>query len=379
MHEAVEVKKTAVISVVFSLVQAMLGCQNRSSALNNQDKLEENESAVRAISSNPASLAMDTEQITFIEETSRIENGFSDKENNYFQKITSITVDTNNNLYVADSGVHKIFVFDENHRYRFSFGETGQATGEFLGDLRISAGNDDRLHITDDRNWRLYAFSLFGKLIDQFAIEEYLYDVPVVSSKGEVFMLSRSGVELIDIYNPQMKLIGFLMGYDDHLDFPYLRPPQMLIKRMYFPSINDVKKLITREDELIAVSNCSQYVFHFDADKKIINKFRIEHKSFAIDYKKRLKKLASEGGWLNGFGSAFLDGKENLCLCYYNSKLGRPEIYRYTKGGLFLDTIRTQGNAENTNQIIAACDNKGNMFSVNSVLQSILIYREKDE
>jgi hypothetical protein len=335
-------------------------CQNCLSFFN---KNSEERSIKTAVSRKNGTDISGGEKILFLEESAKIEDGFSDQKYNYFDKITSVCVDAENNLYVADSGLHRIFKFNEYHKYLLSFGSIGQGPGEFLGTLRISIGNDGRLYVTDDGNWQLYIFSTLGKIFKQFSIEEFIYDVPLADSKGCSFLLSPSGLKLIDYYDASMRLKGSLIEYADHLIFSYENPPKRILINMHRPSINDIKKLLTREDELMVLSNNSQLVFHFDKNLKIIKKFKIEHPRFIADYRKRLKENAIKGGWLNCFGSFFLDNKENICFCYYNSSIEQPEIYRYGINGLFKDTLRIKA--------------KRNMYSASANGQSIIVYHEE--
>jgi hypothetical protein len=322
------------------------------------------------------------ERIVYLKEARKIENGFSAADGDYFENITSICLDGNDDLYIADSGAHKIFKFNACGKYLFSFGKMGQDTAEFLGTLRISIGNDAMVYITDDENWRLYVYDKGGHFIRQFPIYKYIYDTALVNSHGDIYFLSPSGTSLVDYYDNKMNLKGSLVEYSLHLDFPYRIPSARLLKAMSRPSIIDLKKLMTKEDELILISNNSLCVYILDNNNKIENNFRITHRRLIENYKKRLAGLQQEGAWLQCFGSAFLDNKESICLCYCNTDIKQPEIYRYNKKGILLDVLRIILAGENpslSNRAIDACDSKGNMYAIESTLQKIIIYGEKGE
>jgi hypothetical protein len=123
------------------------------------------------------------------------------------------------------------------------------------------------------------------------------------------------------------------------------------------------------------VFNNNQVVIHIDQNHKIINQFRIDHQRFVKDYRTRLKKATSQGGWINCFGSVFFDNRENLCLCYYNRSLNVPEIFRYKKNGNFLDTLRTKHIKTPTNLLIRICDSNGNFYSLSQQNTKIEIFR----
>ncbi len=260
-------------------------------------KLEKRSERHRSVLTKNAALLgiSDKERITSLEEIGKIENGFSSDDDNYFENITSVCLDANNNLYVADSGVHKIFKFNDRGKFLFSFGKLGQDKAEFLGTMRISIGNDGKLNITDDGNWRLSIYDLEGHFIQQFPIDKYIYDIALTKSNGDIYLISPSGISLIDYYDKEMHLKGSLVEYSSHLDFPYEVPPKKMLKLMSRPSIIDLKKLMTKKDELILVSNNSLFIFLIDNDHRIKNKFRIAHPRLIENYIKRLKEFESKG------------------------------------------------------------------------------------
>ncbi len=317
----------------------------------------------------------DLGNITWLKKVSEINDGFCDEELNYFARISSLCVDSDGSLYVADSVHHKIFKFNNQGKYINSFGSQGQGPGEFLGTLRISIGNNGKLYVTDDGNWRFYIFSTNGNFDHQIPVRNILRDEVLVNSKGELYLLSQSGLKIIDCYDSNFKLKNTLIETDFHLNFPYKKPPKRMLRSVQRVSIFNVKKLLTRDDQLIVVSNNSQMVILFDKNHRIVQKFKVNHPRFIKDYKERLKKLISEGMWLNSFGSVFLDPEENLCFCYYNASLNLPEIIRYRRNGTFMDTIRTENLKERTGHLITACDKMGNFYSISSDSTKVRIYQ----
>lgn len=324
----------------------------------------------------PASqIEEDLGKITWVDKIGEIKDGFCEEEYNYFGKITSICVDEDDNIYVADSELHKIFIFNSEREYIDSFGIQGQGPGEFLGTLRISIGNDGKLYVTDDGNWRLLVFSTEGKLITQFPIRDFLRDKPIINSKGEIYLLSPSRLKVIDIFDKDIKLKKSLLEMNYHLDFPFISPTKKMLPAVLQPSISNVKKLLTKDDRLIVIFNNTQIVILLDNDHLLAKKFKIDHPRFIKDYKFRLNESILKGGWLDCFGSAFFDSDGNICLCYYNASLNSPEVYRYRKNGTFVDALRVKDINVITNRLFVVCDKKGNLFSINQDLAKIIIYR----
>jgi hypothetical protein len=345
--------------IIFGSLIAFVSCQR--SSLESSTLTDEGQSVAE-------------EKITYLEKVGEISEGFCDEDINYFARITSICVDREDNLYVADSGHHRIFKFDSDGKFISSFGRQGQGPGEFLGTIRISAGNDGKLYLIDDVNWNLYVFTSEGLFVNQSSIPRYLYDTPTVNSNGGIYLVSKRGLNVIDYFYSNMELEVSVLDFDYLLDFPCLKPSKRVLKNMiYNLTENEVKKVISKEDQLFVIFNNSQKVIQIQEEQGIINQFEIRHPRFFNDYHERLKRAKSQGGWISTFGSVFFDGNENICLCYYNAMIRLSEIYRYKKNALFIDTIRSYRIREATNQLIHTCDSKNKFYAVESF--RIEIYR----
>jgi len=356
------------------LIHAMssLSCQmERSSPF--REKSQNNELQNSKYSATLKKGGLDT--ITWLEKADEIKDGFCDEELNYFVRITSLCLDSEDNFFVSDSGLHKIFKFNNRSKYICSFGSHGQGPGEFVGTLRLTMSNSKKLYVTDAGNRRLLIFSSDGNFIQQFPIRSFLRDAALANSNGEIFLLSPSRLKIIDVFDSNMKIKQSLFDMNYHLSFPYQKPTQRILSRIQQPSIAHVKKLLTKEDELFVIFNSTQTVFYLENNRTIIKKFRIKHPRLIKDYIARLRETIKKGGWLNCFGSVFFDPEENLCLGYFNASLGIPEIYRYTKNGSFIDTLRVQNLSETTNKLISACDSRWNFFSINQDSSTVRIYR----
>jgi hypothetical protein len=317
-----------------------------------------------------------SEVINTLEKIGIIGETFGPKANDHFENVTSISLDSKGNIYVADSEMHKIFKFNQDGHYITSFGKTGQGPGEFSGILRITVGNDEKIYITDEGNWRIKIYSLDGLFIKEYPISRFLYDTPKVNSKGRVFLLSPSGVNLIDCFDHNMKLQFSFLDYSYHYEFP-LRIPSNIVSSLYWPIEANVLKAINRQDELVVVSNCSLNVIVFHKDTTIKNIFKVNHKQYYDDYKKRAEKITSKTAWISSFGSVFLDRAGNICLCYANMTLKRPEIYRYSLNGEYLDTLRFETPIDLTNKAILASDKQGVFYSIDSINNNLVLYKEK--
>jgi len=328
------------------------------------------------------------EKITYVQKTGEIKEGFpSDKEINFFWKITGICCDREGNLYVADAGWNKISKLNSEGRYIMSFGREGAGPGEFLGtargrNLRISFGNDGNIYVMDHGAWRLSVFTQNGVFIKQFKLQPYTNDTPVVNSYGDIYLLSNSGVRVVDRYDSNFRFKASLFDFESHFQFPYWKPQSLTFRRK--ANERDVLKLITKDDHLVIISNFSLRVFVFDPNNKKINEFKIDEKGFEDDFKKRLKQLKEENKKLKkkarrGSGEvtsifivpfyAFLDNDDNLCLNYLRSDKVRV-IYRYKIDGAFLGTWILPNDAS----IVKCSNNQGYLFSPLELNTKIGIY-----
>jgi len=312
-----------------------------------------------------------------------IKEGFSTEESNYFWRIQDLCCDDEDNLYIADIGWNKIFKFDPNGQFIMSFGRKGQGPGEFGGrGLRISFGNDGYIYVFDRGNFRLTSFSKNGEFVKSFSLPQFLYDKAQVNSKGDIYLVSTSGEKVIDCYDKNFKLKNSFLDIKRHFKYPFLKPnfkkKSLSAARIEIPRLiteYHLNKVITKKDHLIALSNNSLTVFHFDAENKLVNEFMIENKTFLDDFKKRLKSAVEEGGFIAPF-RMFLDEKENLCFLYYNSTLPfKWEVYRYKLDGTFLDIVRF---SEKIFSPIYA-DSIGNFYAVNEDSTEIGMYRIEKE
>jgi len=272
-----------------------------------------------------------------------IGNNFRYKQNDLFYCISGICCDSFNNIYVIDSGYNKIFKFDLTTKLIATFGNEGQAKDEFLGSprlgkhLRLSIGNDNKLYIMDPGNKKILIYSCLGEYIDENKYENnFLIDTPTVNSKGEMYLLSKNGMKLIDKYKSFHKYESSLFDFDYHIQFPLEKPS---FPAFYLRTPNDYEliKLISKNDLLVVISNYSLKAFVFDERNKLIKEFNVGGETFKEDFKKRLndqRSKLSSSSFILPF-RAFIDKDGNICIAYVKSD-GKTTIMIYDINGRFL-------------------------------------------
>ena len=272
-----------------------------------------------------------------------IKDNFSNGDANYFWHIDEICSDNENNMYIADSGWNKIFRFSSEGKYLFSFGEEGQGPGEFLASprrspLKVHFGNNSYVYISDQANQKISVFSKEGGLESQLFISYPIYDNALVNSKGEIYLFSNNEEKAINYFGNDMKIKESFLDIQRLFKYPLYKPKKRWSASELIDDIK-IKKLITKRNHLIVISNISLRVFHFDEKNKLLDDFMVNNITFLSDFKKRLKKAVARNSFIAPF-NACLDWDDNICLCYYNSSIDKDEIYRYKINGDFLDILR---------------------------------------
>ena len=115
-------------------------------------------------------------EITFeLEEDLSIGN--EEDENYLFYKIRDIQVDKEGNIYVSDSGNHRVQKFDKNGKYLLTIGKKGQGPGEFKLPTYIQIDENAGNIYVNNESRKIIIFDKEGKYIDKDIIfEEGLND-----------------------------------------------------------------------------------------------------------------------------------------------------------------------------------------------------------
>ena len=89
-------------------------------------------------------------------------------------RIFSISVDSDNNLYVADSFNYRIQKFDPTGSPMNTFGSAGTGPGQFGSNTRVTVDlSDDSVFVSDINNNRIQKFDSTGVLDESFETSFY--------------------------------------------------------------------------------------------------------------------------------------------------------------------------------------------------------------
>src|SRR5438132_11507469 len=73
-----------------------------------------------------------------------------------------VAVDSNQNLYVVDTGNQRIQVFDATGNFKFTFGRSGSGNGQFSLPRGIAVDSSQNIYVTDTSNNRIQVFDSAG-------------------------------------------------------------------------------------------------------------------------------------------------------------------------------------------------------------------------
>jgi len=94
--------------------------------------------------------------------------GNEDDENFIFYRLRDIQVDTDGNIYVLDSGNHRLQVFDKSGKYLRTIGKRGQGPGEFNGPICVQLdGETGNIFVADFLSRKIIIFDKEGNYFDK--------------------------------------------------------------------------------------------------------------------------------------------------------------------------------------------------------------------
>jgi hypothetical protein len=109
--------------------------------------------------------------------------GTVEGENTTFYQIRDIAVDSQGNLYVLDSGNHRIQKFNKDGNYLQTIGRKGQGPGEFMRPYDIFLDERGNIYVSEGR--RMNLFDPKGNSIKSFVINSFIMGFSV-GSEGNI-------------------------------------------------------------------------------------------------------------------------------------------------------------------------------------------------
>ncbi len=125
-------------------------------------------------------------------------------------------------IFVADSGNHRVAVFDEKAKLKFSFGRKGAKNGEFSRPVGIASNGRGKLFVVQVDDARLQVFDTKGNFIQEKKATElgmdYLWDVTCMPSGGVGLSSALGGLTIYDeSLKPKASLANRGIGRGNYL------------------------------------------------------------------------------------------------------------------------------------------------------------------
>lgn len=114
--------------------------------------------------------------------------GETDNEAQYFNMPYDIEIDSEDLIYIIDSGNSRIQVFDSSGIYQKTVGQAGNGPGDFSRPLDLAIDSQNNLIVSDLLNRRIQILDSEGEYIQGFKTEEGFASAIAVNKKNELMM-----------------------------------------------------------------------------------------------------------------------------------------------------------------------------------------------
>lgn len=359
-------RKTKVISIVFcfSVFLMLISCQEKKTEWKGQMRTEEGITAIE----NPKAPMYEKPVLTLSEDLRIGEE--EDRPEYLFFKISSIAIDREGNIYVADEGEKHIKVFNREGEHLRTIGRPGQGPGEIGRPSEIFMTMSNELRVVDPRRRELHSFSNEGRYLGSKKFNT-IYPMNIArNSKGDYYVMnfvrepgSRSGgfdllklnsnLEVVSTMvkvaiSPQTKreefdqIPEFAVRKDDCLVFGYASDYTFKI----LSPEGEVTRIIKKKYDLIPIPDEVKKMAQESAPQSTFElpKFYPPFLDFFLDDKSRLFVLTPEDKVAESIYNFDVFDSEGKFLCKMPIKLMSPFVMTLTGGKLYAVDEDSEGN-----------------------------------
>jgi len=264
-------------------------------------------------------------------------------------------------IYIFDTKLMKVFVFDNKYRFIGQFLEKGQGPGEVFPNFPLNKGFyaswDDSFYLHDAMADKLVHFSPTGKLLKDTRLNRRFVSVeafnPVVDKDGFLYSGSLNG-GIVDKLDQDMKVVHTFL--DMNLNDCYLlyRPQQDEKQKnseskefRLRPSISNTLYDFTSDGHLLIYlfRPSTAYIFK---DQKLVRQFDIIPQELLPIYKKRLERSYKIGNSntlgkgikaIKLFSSGFVDRDEPYFYLHFITEDKSNCLYMFDLKGKLVQII----------------------------------------
>jgi len=194
----------------------------------------------------------------------------SEEDNLIFYIPSDIALDCGGNIYILDSGNHRIQKFDPDGKYISTIGNKGQGPGEFSFPLSLDIDSKGDLYVSDPGNQRIQILKSEGKDCKSLSMIKNSPGTIRISPSGHLIMCHGSSY------------FGFSIS-----EMEENKKPPLLIKMLDLDG-NTVRDFCTPLDYKDILMNRKGNNLHFAIDKN-------GNTYVAFDYQNRIEKYSPEG------------------------------------------------------------------------------------
>jgi len=122
----------------------------------------------------------------------------------YFYNLEGMSIDSKDNLYIADSLNHRILKYNTDGQLLKAWGSKGNKDGEFFNPYDLAIGPDDRVYVIDSGNFRVQVFDSDGNFINKWGGENqyiegcFRFAITIaVDQKGYVYVGDHNACKIL--------------------------------------------------------------------------------------------------------------------------------------------------------------------------------------
>ena len=146
-----------------------------------------------------------------------LEIGNDEDPNHQFYSVAGIALDSEQNIYVLDSGNHRVQKFDKDGYYLLTIGREGEGPGEFMRLYSVYIDDEDIIYLSDRR--RIQIFNNEGAYKKSLTLENRIYDFFIDTDGNLITYIIQSDGEgskkYLVKYDEQGKIVNRIAEYSD--------------------------------------------------------------------------------------------------------------------------------------------------------------------
>jgi len=201
-------------------------------------------------------------------------------------RISGISVDREEKIYVLDYSEADIKVFNKNGDYLKTIGRKGQGPGEMASPFAICITNKNEIVVQDLNNHQISFFSLEGRYLKAISTAELIIVGSVIDTQGNIIGITSATW-------PDKQIVE-LKKFSSELDYLYSFCSFSLPRRSpaYNPFSPEICWALTVDDEVVCGYSENYELKVFRSDGKLIRVIRKDYEPVRItpDEIERIKK-----------------------------------------------------------------------------------------